>query len=67
MTQDEMWEARYIKYASFIKTNGRCPSKHRQDECNPHSWYNNRKLMNAFGLKPYRTLPTAALAQHDNT
>jgi hypothetical protein len=32
MTRDEEWLAKYYEYANFIKTNGRCPSKHFLEE-----------------------------------
>ena len=52
MTQDEIWLAKYYEYANFIKTNGRCPSKHFLEEHQLHSWWkHNRQLLNAGAMK----------------
>jgi len=52
MTRDEEWLAKYYEYANFIKTNGRCPSKHFLEEHQLHSWWkHNRQLLNAGAMK----------------
>ena len=55
MTQDELWLSKYIEVMDFIETNHRNPSRHRIEEHLMLNWLKqNRKLMNAGGLKPER-------------
>lgn len=55
MTQDELWLSKYKEMMDFIETNHRNPSRHRIEEHLMLNWLKqNRKLMNAGGLKPER-------------
>lgn len=47
MTQDEAWQKHYDEIVKFVKTNKRCPSKHRPEDRRMVNWMKyNRKLIN---------------------
>ena len=55
MTQDERWLANYEEAVRFLNENHRKPSRYIPEERNLRSWWkNNKKRMNAGGLKPER-------------
>ena len=55
MTQEERWYERYEEVVSFIETNHRNPSKHRNEEHDMLNWLKaNRKQLNAGKMKEER-------------
>ena len=55
MNQDELWLAKWQEAIDFLETNHRKPSKFIPEERNIRSrWKHNKKLMNAWELKPER-------------
>ena len=55
MTQDELWDQKWLQYMQFMHDNHRCPSKYAPEERNMINWAkHNRKVRNKGLMKPSR-------------